>query len=38
MKEEGNRREIQYKNGKYIDQIDYGVLKKEFYNKFGGFN
>ena len=38
MKEEGRRREIQYKNGKYVDQIYYGVLKKEFNNKFGGFN
>jgi RimJ/RimL family protein N-acetyltransferase len=30
MKQEGVRREAQYKNGAYADIIEYGVLKKEF--------
>ncbi len=30
MKEEGRRREAIYKNGKYLDVIEYGVLKSEF--------
>jgi ribosomal-protein-alanine N-acetyltransferase len=30
MKEEGRRRQAIYKNGKYLDIIEYGILKTEF--------
>lgn len=30
MREEGRRREGAYKNGRYVDVIEYGVLKDEF--------
>ncbi|MFA6279074.1 MAG: GNAT family protein [Candidatus Paceibacterota bacterium] len=30
MKEEGRRRETLYKNGEYVDIIEYGLLKKDF--------
>jgi RimJ/RimL family protein N-acetyltransferase len=32
MKQEGIRRESMFKNGAYMDIVEYGVLKKEFYN------
>ena len=32
--EEGRRREAFFKNGKFIDIIEFGLLKKEYYNKF----
>jgi len=32
MTQEGVRREAMYKNGSYVDIIEYGVLKSEFYN------
>lgn len=35
MIKEGVRREAMFKNGKFVDIIEYGVLKNEFYNKFG---
>jgi len=31
MTEEGNRRQAIFKNGKYLDIIEYGVLKDEFF-------
>lgn len=34
MIKEGIRREHIYKNGKYIDIVEYGVLRREFYSKF----
>jgi RimJ/RimL family protein N-acetyltransferase len=34
MKKEGLRREAFYKHGKFIDIIEFGLLKNEFYNKF----
>lgn len=34
MKEEGVRREAFFKNGKFVDIIEFGVLKHEFYKKF----
>jgi RimJ/RimL family protein N-acetyltransferase len=30
MKEEGRRKEALYKNGKYVDIIEYGLLRKDF--------
>jgi RimJ/RimL family protein N-acetyltransferase len=30
MKEEGKRKESLYKNGKYVDVIEYGLLRKDF--------
>lgn len=33
MKEEGRRCEAAYKNGKYIDIIEYGILKKTYEKK-----
>lgn len=30
MKEEGRRKEALYKNGEYVDVIEYGLLKKDF--------
>lgn len=30
MKQEGVRKEAMYKNGEYVDIIEYGVLKKDF--------
>lgn len=38
MKEEGRRREAQFKNGKYVDTIEYGILKSEFLNVLEGSN
>jgi ribosomal-protein-alanine N-acetyltransferase len=35
MTQEGCRREAQYKGGRFIDMLEYGVLKKEFFTKFG---
>ncbi|MCF6194684.1 MAG: GNAT family N-acetyltransferase [Kangiellaceae bacterium] len=32
MKEEGRRREAMYKNGKFVDMVNYGVLKSEFFS------
>lgn len=32
MKKEGVRREAMFKNGEYFDCIEFGVLKKEYYN------
>jgi RimJ/RimL family protein N-acetyltransferase len=32
MKQEGVRKEAMYKNGEYVDIIEYGVLKNEFKN------
>jgi [ribosomal protein S5]-alanine N-acetyltransferase len=34
MKEEGCRRDAAYKNGKFVDAIEYSILKKEFLSKF----
>ena len=34
MTEEGRRREAVFKDGKYVDIIEYGVLRKEFEEKF----
>jgi len=34
MIKEGVRRKHIYKNGKYIDIVEYGILRDEFYNKF----
>ena len=33
MSEEGRKKEAQFKNGKYNDIIEYGVLKDDFLNK-----
>jgi RimJ/RimL family protein N-acetyltransferase len=33
MKQEGKRRDAVYKNGQYIDMIEFGVLRRE-YEKF----
>jgi [ribosomal protein S5]-alanine N-acetyltransferase len=33
MKEEGCRRKAAYKNGRYIDIIEYGILKEEYESK-----
>lgn len=33
MKEEGRRKEAQFKNGKYNDILEYGILRDEFVNK-----
>jgi len=33
MSEEGRRKEAQFKNGKYNDIIEYGILKDDFINK-----
>jgi len=30
MREEGLRREAIYKNGRYLDIVEYGVLRHEF--------
>jgi RimJ/RimL family protein N-acetyltransferase len=30
MKEEGRRREAAYKNGEYVDVVEFGLLKSEF--------
>ena len=30
MKQEGIRREAMFKNGRYVDVIDYGVLQAEY--------
>ncbi|MFZ1075035.1 MAG: GNAT family protein [Minisyncoccia bacterium] len=30
MREEGRRREAQFKNGEYVDIIEYGILENEF--------
>jgi RimJ/RimL family protein N-acetyltransferase len=35
MVREGVSRNHLYKNGRYIDMINYGVLKEEFFKKFG---
>jgi RimJ/RimL family protein N-acetyltransferase len=35
MSEEGRRKEAQFKNGKYNDIIEYGVLKEDFLKKYG---
>ncbi|MFY0631396.1 MAG: GNAT family N-acetyltransferase [Flavobacteriaceae bacterium] len=32
--QEGRRREAFFKNGNFIDIVEFGLLKKEFYNKF----
>lgn len=32
MKEEGRRKEALYKDGQYVDIVEYGVLKDVFYN------
>jgi ribosomal-protein-alanine N-acetyltransferase len=34
MKEEGRRRESLFKHGVYVDMIDYGILEKEFFDRF----
>jgi len=34
MIKEGHRKEHIYKNGKYLDVVDYGMLKEDFYKKF----
>lgn len=34
MTEEGRRKEAQLKNGKYNDIIEYGVLRKDFFEKY----
>ena len=34
MKEEGRRRQAAFKNGRYIDVIEYGVLREEFESHF----
>jgi len=34
MIEEGKRRQAVYKNGRYIDVIEYGVLKEEYFKGF----
>lgn len=31
MKEEGRRREAAFKNGRYIDVLEYGVLRRDFF-------
>lgn len=36
MKEEGRRRQAHYKNGQYVDLLEYGVLRCEFETKFSG--
>lgn len=33
MAEEGRRKEAQFKNGKYNDIVEYGVLNNDFFNK-----
>lgn len=33
MKEEGRRRQAIYKDGKYVDVLDYAVLKDDYYRK-----
>ena len=38
FKQEGMRREAFFKDGKFIDVIEYGVLKSEFYDKFTNIN
>lgn len=35
MKEEGRRRQAVYKGGRYVDILEYGVLKEEYLDKFG---
>jgi len=35
MKEEGRRRKATYKLNRYLDILEYGVLKEEFLDKFG---
>lgn len=35
MSEEGRRKEAQYKNGKYNDIIEFGILKEDFLKKHG---
>ncbi len=30
MKEEGRRRQAQFKNGKFTDVVEFGALKEEF--------
>ncbi len=34
MKEEGRRREAMYKNGKYVDVVEYGMTVEDFFNKY----
>ncbi len=34
MKEEGRRRQAHFKNGRYVDLVEYGVLRDEFITKF----
>lgn len=34
MVEEGRRREALFKNGQYVDIMEYGVLRDEFNNNF----
>lgn len=36
MREEGRRREAAYKDGRYVDVIEYGVLKAEFLHRSQG--
>jgi len=38
MVEEGIRRQAVYKNGRYLDIIEYGILKKEYIKKFDIIN
>lgn len=38
MKEEGRKRESQFKHGQYFDIIEYGVLEKEFFKIFREVN
>jgi [ribosomal protein S5]-alanine N-acetyltransferase len=33
MKEEGRRRNAAYKNGKFLDVIEFGILNDEYYNR-----
>lgn len=33
MSEEGRRRQAMFKNGKYVDVIEYGILRDEYLNK-----
>jgi len=36
MKEEGRRRQAVWKDGRYVDVVEFGVLAEEFFERFGG--